>query len=116
MCITNKGLIALFFVFQMEGLQNLIDSWKQLFREQDQSEESIDAFKRKIDEDVKDLGEIGRAIDEAVEEKNVTQLKLDEARAALKLIVNQLTTVNQSSVDQSGTMAEPPIMFRHERS
>lgn len=87
-----------------------------MFREQDQSEESIDAFKRKIDEDVKDLGEIGRAIDEAVEEKNVTQLKLDEARAALKLIVNQLTTVNQSSVDQSGTMAEPPIMFRHERS
>lgn len=87
-----------------------------MFREQDQSEESIDAFKRKIGEDVKDLGEIGRAIDEAVEEKNVTQLKLDEARAALKLIVNQLTTVNQSSVDQSGTMAEAPIMFRHERS
>lgn len=56
MCITNKGLIALFFVFEMEGLPNLIDSWKQLFREQDQSEGSIDAFKKKIDEDVKDLG------------------------------------------------------------
>lgn len=54
--------------------------------------------------------------DEAVEEKNVTQLKLDEARAAFRLIVNQVTTVNLSSVDQSGTMAEAPIILRHERS